>query len=465
MKCSADFLIANLPDAPTLPILQYSGLIPVDDLNDSRLFFWLVMSQDTPTDNLVVWLNGGPGCSSMDGMFLEIGPYRMTKQGALVENENSWYTSANILFLDQPAGTGFSYSSNDDGYVSSMDTLSREFAIFMERFFQVFTELSQDKVYLSGESYAGTYIPYIARELIAKNEVNLGGILIGNPWMDPYHQYTSIPEYAKQYGLINSGEYIELSGSAKKCGDLIQSSTSDNTRAAISSCDSLYDTLKRTSLGDGSECLNVYDIRYTEKNCGRGWPKELTSLSKYLRRTDVMSATHVDEKTVWTECASKVYSKLSQNVDAPAYHLVPELLQKVPIMFFNGQYDLLCNYKGVEASLNAIEWDGTIGFTQDRITLSSGGGYFKHRSGLTFVVVYNASHMVPYDQPAISRQLLDMFLSNSIEASNHQPSMEHSDSNYWWLLVIPIVLIAIAFLAMRSKRWRNQQWRKVQDTG
>ena len=106
-----DHRVSSLPDAPKLDEAQYAGYIQVQ--GHANIFYWLFESKKSPkTDPLVIWLNGGPGCSSMDGLFIELGPYRMTSGRKIVKNPFSWNTEANLLFVDQPVGTGLSYTTS-----------------------------------------------------------------------------------------------------------------------------------------------------------------------------------------------------------------------------------------------------------------------------------------------------------------------------------------------------------------
>ena len=103
--------VVSLPGAPTLSVSQYAGLLHADGTGDSNIFYWLFESARDPLkDPILIWLNGGPGCSSMDGLFIELGPYRMNKDRSISKNVHSWHNFANLLFIDQPVGTGLSYT-------------------------------------------------------------------------------------------------------------------------------------------------------------------------------------------------------------------------------------------------------------------------------------------------------------------------------------------------------------------
>ncbi|EER15697.1 conserved hypothetical protein, partial [Perkinsus marinus ATCC 50983] len=156
---------------------------------ERRLFFWLFESRSDPSqDPLILWLNGGPGCSSMIGLFSENGPCRLNEDGNGTKlNPYSWNTRANLLFVDQPAGAGFaegppvtngSFGAADDLYLA------------LQGFFAEHSQYKDRDFYITGESYAGHYIPAIAHKIWRENtkgdkpNINLRGLAIGNGWMN-----------------------------------------------------------------------------------------------------------------------------------------------------------------------------------------------------------------------------------------------------------------------------------------
>ncbi|KAJ1552416.1 hypothetical protein HK405_011409, partial [Cladochytrium tenue] len=205
----ASYTVTSLPNAPTDALNgQYAGYIPVlthkltlfhltktSNGASGEVFFWYFPSTNTSSTDLVIWLNGGPGCSSLIGMFEENGPFLIADDGTLNANPHSWHTLANVLYVEQPVGTGFSYSS---AYETSETTLAKTFYTFLDGWFSVFTEAKAYKLYITGESYAGYYIPYIASTLVSKaslsdgTAINLAGVAIGNGLIDKRNQESFI---------------------------------------------------------------------------------------------------------------------------------------------------------------------------------------------------------------------------------------------------------------------------------
>ena len=148
-KTQADYFIHSLPGAPEPLLKMHAGHIEVDGAHNGNLFFWHYQNRHiADKQRTVIWLNGGPGCSSMDGALMEIGPYRVRENGKLEYNNGSWDEFANLLFVDNPVGTGFSYV-NTDSYLSELDQMADQFIVFLEKWFALFPEYEHDDVRLS----------------------------------------------------------------------------------------------------------------------------------------------------------------------------------------------------------------------------------------------------------------------------------------------------------------------------
>lgn len=146
-KSAADYYIHDLPGAPPEPRLDmYAGHLEITPEHHGNMFFWLVKNRHIANrKRTVLWLNGGPGCSSMDGAMMEIGPYRVKSDGTLRLSDGSWDEFANVVFVDQPVGTGFSYTDTN-AFVHEMDEMSSQMITFLTKFFEVFPDHEHDDV-------------------------------------------------------------------------------------------------------------------------------------------------------------------------------------------------------------------------------------------------------------------------------------------------------------------------------
>ncbi|RHY70494.1 hypothetical protein DYB34_014111, partial [Aphanomyces astaci] len=133
---------------------------------------------------LVLWLNGGPGCSSLGGFFTELGPFVVQSDLSVKRNPYAWNRKANVVFLESPAGVGFSQSVNGTEYNDDF-TADRAYE-FLEQFLALYPRYKNREFYITGESYSGVYIPYLTYKLVQHPiaALNLVGYAIGNPFTD-----------------------------------------------------------------------------------------------------------------------------------------------------------------------------------------------------------------------------------------------------------------------------------------
>jgi len=192
----------------------YSGLVEVNDKGADIFYWWFESRNDTKNDPLVLWLTGGPGCSSEIALFMENGPYAFEDDNkTLKSNPHSWNSNANLLYVDQPIGTGFS-QTNGSRLNRNEDQVAENMFVFMSRFLEKYPQLQGRNFYISGESYAGHFVPAITHAFLFKHKgelkLNLKGMAIGNGLVDPYLQYPQYNHFAYENGLISKAEHIVL---------------------------------------------------------------------------------------------------------------------------------------------------------------------------------------------------------------------------------------------------------------
>ncbi|GMT33518.1 hypothetical protein PFISCL1PPCAC_24815, partial [Pristionchus fissidentatus] len=198
---------------------HYSGYLDADLGN--HLHYWLLESQNNPAGSpLVLWLNGGPGCSSLGGLFTEHGPFHPTPDGEhMQENVFSWNKAANMLYLESPRMVGFSYRDQtaqpDDIY--NDDKTAADTVLALKSFFRAYPEYEYRDFYVTGESYGGVYVPTLVDALIKELQkphnnlpMNLVGFAIGNGEMDEIDQINSAIDLNYFRGIIGKDDYDDL---------------------------------------------------------------------------------------------------------------------------------------------------------------------------------------------------------------------------------------------------------------
>lgn len=454
------FLVLGLPgltenlDAKDVP-LMFAGQLELYKENNTHFFFWRFSDQNKRLEaqnRTIFWLNGGPGCSSMDGALMEAGPLRINDDHKVEYNNGSWHKKADVVFVDQPAGTGFSYT---DKYDSELVDIRRDFLRFLEKYFEVFPEDRNNEITLAGESYAGQYIPYIALGILkynkehSENPYRLKGLLIGNGWINPNVQSLSYLPFAVQAGIISTShpKWQEVLDQHVKCQDLVAGAKEDETfganRVVDTQCENVLNVLllvtRDHQAQQSQQCYNMYD--YTLKDsfpsCGMNWPPDLKDVNPFLRQELVMASLNIEHLIKWHECDLAVSSHLRARHSKPSIVLFPELLREIPIVLFHGNRDIICNYIGGEKLIEGLKWGGKRGFTDKAVEydwLYDGHvlGTVRSERNLTFVNVHDASHMVPFDKPEASRALIDILYERTDidEEAGKKPKLLTHPLNY-----------------------------------
>ncbi len=446
------------------------SFVEVDPEHSGNLFFWHFQNRHIANrQRTVIWLNGGPGCSSEDGALMEIGPYRLKDKETLMYNDGSWDEFANIMFVDNPVGTGFSYVDGD-AFVHELSEMADHFVKFLEKWFEMFPHFSHDDVsssllyfrewwltdsqlYLAGESYAGQHIPYIAQAILERNKGkpkhrawNLKGLLIGNGWIDPSAQYPAYLNYAYKEGLIAAGSNAaaQVESQLKQC-QVALNNPGGKDRVDMQVCEAILQEILKVTLTKGpsgkkDQCVNMYDIRLkdTYPSCGMNWPPDLVNVEPYLRRKDVLQALNIAEppQAGWTECAGPAGAAFTARNSKPSIQILPDLLKEVPILLFSGASDLICNHLGTEDLINNMSWNGGKGFEispgtwaprRDWAFEGESAGFYQEARNLTYVLFHNSSHMVPFDYARRTRDMLDRFMRVDISSIGGQPTDSRLD--------------------------------------
>ncbi|KAI0146946.1 Alpha/Beta hydrolase protein [Xylariaceae sp. FL1272] len=438
-KSAGDYYVHSLPGAPEGDnIKMHAGHIEVDTAHDGNLFFWHFENKHiAKKQRTVIWLNGGPGCSSEDGALMEIGPYRLKDENTLEYNPGTWNEFANLLFVDNPVGTGYSYV-NTNSYVHELDEMAEQFVIFLEKWYALFPEYEHDDIYIAGESFAGQHIPYIAQAMLNRNKEtskepwNVKGLLIGNGWISPNDQYPAYLSFAYEKGIVQRGSDTgnKLEEQLKACRAEMKEPKGSEVDNRV--CEQiLNDMLRLTQTKEDGEtkCVNMYDVRLTDTypSCGMNWPPDLKYVTPYLRKTEVTSALHLNtnKNTGWTECNGAVGNAFDTKNSKPSITLLPEILEEVPILLFSGGEDLICNHIGTESLISNLEWNGGKGFEtspgnwaprRDWTVDGEAAGFWQEARNLTYVYFNESSHMVPFDYPRRSRDMLDRFTGVDISS-------------------------------------------------
>jgi vitellogenic carboxypeptidase-like protein len=345
----------------------------------------------------------------MVGNFYELGPYRVTSSLTLQPNPGAWNRIFGLVFLDNPIGTGFSVAST--------------------RFVQLDPVFKHRPIYITGESYAGKYIPAIGYYILEKNaklksteRVNLAGVAIGNGLTDPVTQMVTHADNAYYAGLINERQKNELEKLQLEAVELVERR---NWSEATDARSRVLDLLQNMT-----GFATLYDY-------SRKVPYEDWLVAQFLNIAEVKKAlgVNVDESFVYEKCSKIVWAALHADLMKSVKYMVEKLLkEEMRVLLYQGQRDLRVGVVQVEAWVKTMKWEGIENFVNaEREIWKVNGevaGYVQKWKSLTNVVVLGGGHLLPADQPLNSQAMIeDWVLEKGLFGSVSYPN-ESTNSLY-----------------------------------
>lgn len=395
-------------------LTSYSGYFTVDKTYDSNLFFWFFPSENNATtDPVLLWLQGGPGSTSLFGLFTENGPFFANTNGSLEFREYSWHKTHSVIYIDNPVGAGFSFTS--DGYAQNETKVGEDLYNALQQFFTLFPNLRTNEFFITGESYAGKYVPALGYTIYEKNShndslnINLKGLFIGNGLCDPEHQL-KYGDYLFQLGLIDANVRDIFYQQEQRAVDFIQNEQYDE---AFEVFDYLLngDLIQNDTIFKNSTGFNTYfNYLYINSNTN-----EIESnFVNFIVREDVRHAIHVGSAVFGNN--GIVEDSLRNDIMRSVAPLISELLNYYRILFYNGQLDIIVAYPLTVNFLRNLQFNSAEEYSQAKRNIwyynNDIAGYYKNAGNLTEVLIRNAGHMVPYDQPEWAFYLLETFTRN-----------------------------------------------------
>ncbi|CAN1328696.1 Serine carboxypeptidase-like 29 [Linum perenne] len=374
---------------------HYSGYVTVNEKAGRALFYWFFEAAEEPESKpLVLWLNGGPGCSSIAyGLAEEIGPFHVKPDGvSLYLNPYSWNLAANILFLDSPVGVGFSYSNTTSDLVSNGDKRTAEDSLdFLINWFERFPQYKGRDFYVTGESYAGHYVPQLSQAIVRHNSatksqtINLKGFMVGNALTDDYHDHMGVFQFLWSSGMISDQTY----------------------KQANNACDStsfIHPTDACTRLLEiaDQEVGNIDPYSAFTPTC----TPSVSQSNQLLKRVIGSVRERYDP---CTEKHSTVYFNLAEV--QKALHVSTELAPS-KWATCSGDTDTVIPVTSTRYSIDALKLQ-TVKPWRAWYDDGQVGGWTQEYKGLTFVAVRGAGHEVPLHKPKLALKLAKSFLAGS----------------------------------------------------
>ncbi|XP_007052442.2 PREDICTED: serine carboxypeptidase-like 40 [Theobroma cacao] len=416
--------IEKLPGQPDVQFSQYGGYVTVDKSAGRALYYYFAEAQHSKESlPLLLWLNGGPGCSSLAyGAMQELGPFRVHSTGkTLYRNSYSWNYAANVLFLESPAGVGFSYSNRTSDYNESGDSkTAADNYVFLLNWLERFPEYKGRDFYISGESYAGHYVPQLAHTILQHNQkanktlINLKGIIIGNAVINDETDVKGMYDYFESHALISE----DTASRIKKHCNLLSEDTTNATRECIAAVD---------EADRDTYYLDIYSIYaplcHNSNLTAR--PKKASVMNidpcsdnyvyAYLNRADVQEALHANVTKLdhdWEPC-SDILRKWRDSPSTIIPLLQEFMANGLRVWVFSGDTDGRVPVTSTQYSINKMKLPVKTKWHPWYLDAEVGGYTQVYKGDLTFATVRGAGHQVPSYQPKRALALIKHFLTGA----------------------------------------------------
>ncbi|KAG0488900.1 hypothetical protein HPP92_007711 [Vanilla planifolia] len=424
-----------------LPFRLETGYVSIDKKNEAELFYYFVESERNPVDDpLILWLPGGPGCSGLVGLALHMGPLQFKVNNfddflpTLTSNPYSWTKIANMLFLDWPIGTGFSYSKNENDYIKEDFQAKKQIYNFLVKWFLDHPRFLSNAFYMGGESYGGKMATLLAHDIVEGNKqansivINIKGYIIGNAVTDEYADKNSQVPHAYGLGIIPSELYKNIQTNCegedyrkpigKACAEYLEVFkeflSEINVFGVLDPKCSDDDPLSQQS-----SCLeNTKDKLLLPSNLVDSTCITPDLLSNYWANNDaVRAALKIKKGTVtkWVRCnfnfALNIYNR---SIPSSVPYHIKLTTSGYHALVYSGDHDLQLPFFGT------LEWIKSLGFSilDDWRSWHVGGqvaGYtMLFSNNLTFATVKGGNHLAPIKRPKECLAMLDRWISHEL---------------------------------------------------
>jgi carboxypeptidase C (cathepsin A) len=446
----------DLPGGYSTPYDMWTGYVTVDENAGRNLFYWFIQADnDHPFQSpLVFWYQGGPGCSGLNGLLSENGPFQVGPKGdSLGPDDISWNKVANVIYLEQPAGVGFSYSKTPADYQTNDTRAAQDNFAFLEGWLKLFPEYAHLDLWLTGESYGGVYIPMLSEQMVNNpNSISARlwkGLMVGNP---VFRCDAVLPEYLNQqfnlfywHGLVSYTNYYNWTVTWK-CTDSANSGSDacqwiyNNAQAQIGVIDQelkqqqmefnwkkskmmLNKRQTKTVTDDNLPSLDP-DCLYQDFCTGNGTldfsianPDTCVSygqrMKNYLNNQQLISAIGaVNPPGGWSACTNSINYTMNGGSMDPIYRKVFAQRPDVHVLVYSGDIDIATvPFTFTQTCLAQLPGRPTklwSGWYVNRAT----AGYWEQYDTYTYATIKGAGHEAPQYQPLNSYEMFTRFLAN-----------------------------------------------------
>ncbi|XP_063987297.1 retinoid-inducible serine carboxypeptidase-like [Diachasmimorpha longicaudata] len=390
----------------------------VDVRPGAHMFWWLYYvtpASGEPVDvyekPLIIWLQGGPGASSTGyGNFEELGPLDVDGN----RRNHTWVNDYNVLFIDNPVGSGFSYVDNRSAFTTTNKQIANDLLECMRNFLKKFPRFQRVPTYVAAESYGGKMaaelgLVWYKAQKVGSIKSNLRGVALGDSWISPMDSVLSWAPFLLSTGMIDRRglESIERAALAT------QRAVNEGRWRDATNLWSYTEGVIQSVTGN----INFYNILEKTRPLGhiaRYLPGAQEKANRGRLLSDLMNnevRNTLGLNVSWGLQSSTVFRILGEDFMKPVVNIVQQLTNEtnLEVFVFTGQLDLIV------ATLGTLEWvermfEGVSGWTASPrnpvIVDNIIEGYLKEYKNFKMYWINRAGHMVPRDNPYATDAML-----------------------------------------------------------
>ena len=418
-------------------LTSYAGF--VETTPGKHLYMWYFPAQNgDPDAPLLIWLQGGPGGSSLFGLFAEMGPFSIDENLELVQRPTTWNKEYGMLFIDNPVGAGFSYPDDlETGFCNNTKVcVADNLYWLLQSFYAMFPSQSTNPLFITGESYGGHYVPAFAYRVHESNaalargarvrrayhmnpeavKVPLKGIAVGDGWIDPVNMIGGYPEMMFNFGLADENQKAVIQ---RYCDDAVALIKAGKMEAAFRVWDEMLngDLYPYANYFHNITGSNDYD-NFLRTNA----PASFGRYAAYVDKADVRAAMHtgnVPFGKLAVKCEMNLVADFHVSFADELVALLESSLYRIVI--YSGQLDVIIGAPLTERFLNVLPWSGLSAYhTAERKIWKDASledpvsGYVRSVGNFSQVIIRGAGHIAPADQPERTVDMIKRMVSGAM---------------------------------------------------
>jgi len=409
----------------------------VDVRDKAHMFWWFYGAEDASERSnlpLILWLQGGPGASGAGfGNFMEIGPVDIKMQ----PRKTAWTKKANLLFIDNPVGAGFSYVDDESAFTTNVTQIAEDLFTVFSAFMTKYSVFSDTPFYIFCESYGGKMTSVFANRLYQGQRTgqiksNIKGVALGDSWISAVDSVMTWGPYLYQFNLLDYqdlGKVMVISNetvTAFALGEYARSTElwgkTENLISMLTDNVNVYNVLQHNVPPTGFQAtkssmkLNKNLRQLFQTHVGRF---QAQSLADFMNGPIREKLGIIPNHVLWGAQSADVFKYQSVDFMKPVVSYVDKLLQYgLKVVVFQGQLDMICDTPGAELWIKRLKWPGLPKFlASPRIALYLPGekgntqAFLKRYNNFSLYYIMNAGHMVPADNGPMALQMVDNIIN------------------------------------------------------